>query len=244
MVLSGKLPEGRGVSDQVIQKKYEETLKAFPDDDKAIKDALSDIETIIKDKEVPDEVAEHFPKWDIGDFKEYAKYLKGEKKIKEEKKPEKEKSTGRFEPEMVRLFFMAPDNPSTETITPQGNFQWIGYELLFKKISPTVKHYKYRTPLWAYGEESEGGSQIVLDSEGEETKDFTVDEAKKALEKYRTVYPTGLSGFYYNVPKSMAGSKFDPDLWVKAGKKYTFDKFDEKFRKSGFYKLEIGRAHV
>jgi hypothetical protein len=238
MTLADKIPQGRGVSDKAIQDKYEKTLEAIPESEqeKTLKSAIGDIQDIIKTKEVPPDIADLYPKWKVGDFAEYLKYIKGDKEVPEEKEkpePEEDSSSKGLSPEMVRLFFMAPDDPSTKTITPEGNFQWVGYELLFKK---NQKHYKYRTPLWAYGDEAEG-DQTVVDSENEETKDLSLDQVKDSLKKYRMVYPAGLSGFYYNVPESLAKSKFDVDQWIRAGKKYTFSDFDKKFRKSGFYKL-------
>jgi len=245
-VLAEELPAGRGISDKAVQDKYRKTLEAIPEDEReeSLKDAIKDIQEIIKDKEVPEDLAELYPKWKVGDFSEYMKYLKGSKTledIEKEEEPKKnpgESSSGGVDPEKVRLFFMAPDNPSTKTLTPEGNFQWVGYELLFKKDG---KHYKYQTPLWAYGEEASGDQSILefdLNSkELTETKDFSIDQAKNLLKKYRTIYPEGLSGFYYNVPEQFAKGKVNIDQWARYGKKYTYGDFDKKFRKSGFYKV-------
>jgi len=253
-VLATKLPPGRGVSTKDIEEKYQQTLEAIPEQerDKKIADAIKDIEDIIKKKEIPDDIQELYVKWKIGDFSEYMKYLKGTKTLEveeEEKTPEKkEPDSEAMVPEKVRLFFMAPDEASTETITDQGNFQWIGYELTFKV---GAQHYVYRTPLWPWGEEKKGGDQIVLESDPqtdkiEESGDFTLDQVKRGLEKYRAVSPnTGpdiykalnnISGFFYNVDKNDS-STFNVDNWKKTSKRYTYEDFNKKFRDSGFYKL-------
>lgn len=257
-VLAAKLPPGRGVATKDIEEKYKQTLEAIPEAerDKKIGDAIKDIEDIIKKKEIPDDIQELYVKWKVGDFAEYMKYLKGTKtiEVEEEEKeeaPEEESkgsSKGLMIPEKARLFFMAPDNASTETITPQGNFQWIGYELTFQSGS---QHYVYRSPLWPWGEEKKGGDQTVLEfdpqtEEVEESDDFTVDQAKKSLKSFRAIPPntgpniykalSNISGFFYNVPKGDVAI-VNMDKWKKTAKRYTYEEFKQKFRDSGFYKL-------
>lgn len=144
-----------------------------------------------------------------------------------------------YEPEKVRAYFSAPDKPSTETVTEEGNFQWTRYELIFKrtilgpKDSPTeIKHFIYKTPLYSWGEEAPGGQEVV-DSDPDITKaDMTPEEAKrevtwrgKHILRGPDLYPVGLEGVYINTHKSAPG------------KEYTYDDFNKKFRKSGFYKV-------
>lgn len=144
----------------------------------------------------------------------------------------------KYEPEKVRVYFSAPDEPTTEEISSKGgNFQWTKYELLFKRTElkdgkpVSIKYYKYVTPLYPWGEEAPGG-QEVLDADPKITEaDMTPEEAKRALRKYLSkpdLYPRGLSGYYIN---------------TKEGEKaYTYEKFNKKFRQSGFYKY-VTRTH-
>lgn len=149
-----------------------------------------------------------------------------------------------YEPEEVKVYFSAPDKPSTEEIGEEANFQWTRYELIFKRIKydeegkpEEIKHYIYKTPLYPWGEEAPGG-QEVIDSDPAITRaDIAPNEAKrlvklkdkKILEK-PDLYPVGLEGTYINTHKSAPG------------KEYTYDDFNRKFRKSGFYKV-ITKTH-
>lgn len=145
-------------------------------------------------------------------------------------------SAGRskYVPEKVTVFFSAPDKPSVETPSGEGNFQWTRYELLFREETfekgKLVKahHYIYKTPLWPWGDESPGGQEVV-DANPKITEiDLSPEEVKRGLPKILrgpNLYPPGLQGFYVNTHKSAVG------------KEYTYGDFDKKFRKSGFYKV-------
>lgn len=150
-----------------------------------------------------------------------------------------EKERVMYEPEKVTVYFSAPDKPSTETVTEEGNFQWTRYELIFKRVilgsdakERDIKHYVYKTPLYSWGEEAPGGQEVV-DSNPDITEvDLTPEEAKREITwrgkhilRGPEIYPAGLEGIYINTHKSAPG------------KEYTYDKFNKKFRQSDFYKV-------
>jgi len=135
-----------------------------------------------------------------------------------------ETSTG-YEPESIRVYFSAPDKSSTETVSEEGNFQWIRYEMIFKRNN---NHYIYKTPLYAWGLRAPGGQEVLDAKEAVTEEDVTPDEAQRGLAKYLRkpeLYPAGLKGTYINNHKSARG------------KKYPYDVFNRKFRKSDFYKV-------
>jgi len=157
-----------------------------------------------------------------------------EEKTEKEKKPEK----GRAEyiPEEVRVYFSAkpPEKPSTETISEEGNFTWgkgfgiPGYEFIFRKGD---SHYIYELPITPWGLRDVKGTAEVSDADPNITEaDITPSEVEKIFSKIvkkPLLYPPGLRGYYINTDKS------DPE----EGKKIPYAKFDQKYRKSGFYKV-------
>lgn len=144
-----------------------------------------------------------------------------------------------YEPEEVKIYFSAPDRPTTETVTEEGNFQWTRYELIFKRTTldskgktEDVRHYIYKTPLYSWGEEAPGGQEVIDSNPAITEADMTPEEAKrevtwkgKHILRGPSLYPSGLKGTYVNTHKTAPG------------KEYTYDEFNRKFRKSDFYKV-------
>lgn len=145
-----------------------------------------------------------------------------------------------YEPESVRVYFSAPDRASTEEVSEGGNFQWTRYELTFKRVKldkkgkiAEVKHYVYKTPLFAWGAEAPGGQEVIDADPAITEADITIDEAKRNMPNVLSgpeLYPAGLKGTYVNTHRTATG------------KDYTYDEFNRKFRRSDFYKV-VTKTH-
>lgn len=153
----------------------------------------------------------------------------------EAEKKEQKAARTLYDPISVRVFFSAPDKPTTQTISEEGNFQWTRYHLTYKRVKYNkngkpveVKHYTYETPLYPWGTRAPGGQEVV-DADPDITEvDMTPEEAQRAMPtilRKPDLYPTGLKGFYVNTHKSAPN------------KEYTYEEFNRKFRKSDFYKV-------
>lgn len=256
-VLAKELPRGRGVPDKAVQDKYRDTLEAVPvgERDKAVKNAIKDIEDIIRSKDVSDDIADLYPGWKLDDFAEFLKYLKGEKTVKEktvkEKKSPGEKAPpkGKFDVKRVRIFFSAPEENELKTFAGKANFQWVGFEIIF--TDSDLNHFKYQAPVYSWGGNKAGG-EIVMDAESEKTQSqsskITVDEAKKGLpnpiQNKGRLYKSGYVDFY-NIPtRTLGGGELNIKGWINSkgestgdAKKYTAGDFTTQFISNQFYKL-------
>lgn len=149
-----------------------------------------------------------------------------------------------FHIEDVKIFFKAPNpkKPSSKSLTPDpsgGNFQWVDYQVLFKKVGEEEdaesKYYIYDLPLNDDG--SEKGPDFIFDSDSDWN-------AEKITNKIPTKDGITTGDIKRNFPKILRGPNLYPDKYAQViyvntdasdkGRTYSSEEF-KKFFDSDFY---------